>query len=234
MARSDGALMSGCLKALGVLALMALAAGGAVWGFGLYMKKLVASPDPVTIASASLEGLREQNRLSAFAARYVAVVTSKQSQLGLTAQKTLILPGSVRYEVDLGKLQQRDVTWDAKAKKLSVRLPEIDVVGPQVDLNHLREYDNGGLLMRFTDAEAKLDAANRAAAQKELIRQACEETPMRLARDATRRAVERSFAMPLKAAGVDATVDAYFAGERPDGERWDSSRSLEEIFANKR
>src|SRR3546814_13324909 len=68
-------------------------------------KKL--SHDPVTIANSSLQGLQEQNRLSAFAARYVAVVTSKQSRLGLTAEKTMIMPGMVRYEVDLGKLTQR-------------------------------------------------------------------------------------------------------------------------------
>ncbi len=64
-------------------------------------------PDPETIAAASLESMREQNRLTPFAARYVAVVTSTQSRFGLTAQKTLIMPGMVRYEVDLGKLQQR-------------------------------------------------------------------------------------------------------------------------------
>jgi len=223
----------GCLMVLGVLALMALAAGGAFVGAGWYMKRLVSGPDPVTVANSSLQGLREQSRLSTFAARYVAVVTSTQTKLGLTAQKTLIMPGLVRYEVDLARLSQRDVAWDAKAKKLMVRLPGIEVVGPDVDYNHIREYSGGGVLLALTDAGSKLDESNRKAAQAELVRQAMEPTPMKLARDATRRAVERSFAMPLRAVGVDATVEVSFADETNANEHWDVSRSLEEIYANK-
>ncbi|NWN23129.1 DUF4230 domain-containing protein, partial [Escherichia coli] len=83
-----------------------------------------------TVAQASLQGLREQNRLSAFAAKFVAVVTSKQSQLGLTAQKTMIMPGSVRYEVDLSQLRQEDVAWDAQNRQLTVRLPAVEAMGP--------------------------------------------------------------------------------------------------------
>jgi Protein of unknown function (DUF4230) len=64
---------------------------------------------PETIASASLEGIREQNRLSAFAANYAAVVTSEQQRFGLSAKKTLIMQGLVRYEVDLAKLTDDDV-----------------------------------------------------------------------------------------------------------------------------
>ena len=79
-----------------------------------------------------------------------------------------------------------------------------------------------------------LDAANRKAGQEELVRQAREETPMRLAKEATRRAVERSFAMPLKAAGIDANVSVYFPDERGGStERWDTSRRPEEVIANK-
>src|SRR3546814_3730619 len=91
---------------------------GLMWAAQSYVGKKL-SPDPVTIANSSLQGLQEQNRLSAFAARYVAVVTSKQSRLGLTAEKTMIMPGMVRYEVDLGKLTQRDVTWDRSEEHTS-------------------------------------------------------------------------------------------------------------------
>lgn len=190
------------------------------------------APDPETIATASLQGMREQNRLSTFAARYVAVVTSRQERLGvLSARKTLIMPGMVRYEIDLAKLGPRDLAWDAATNTLAVTVPPIQVIGPQVDLNAIREYDDGGVLMTLTDVESRLDAANRSAAQAELLRQARAPLPMRLARDATRRAVERSFALPLRAAGLDATVRVRFADEPRDGERQDRSRSLDEVFA---
>ncbi len=221
-------------KALGVVVILVLAGLLVLWGVQRYVSERL-TPDPTTIASASLEGLREQNRLSAFAARYVAVVTSKQSQLGFTTEKTLIMPGMVRYEVDMAKLTQSDVAWDNSSKMLSVRLPAVEADGPQVDLNAVREYGSGGVLTTFTDAEKRLDAANRRAGQIELIRQAREPAMIKLARDATRRAVERSFAMPLRAAGIDATVAVRFADEPiANTERWDTSRSLQDVLGNAR
>lgn len=232
--KPGASLMPFLAKVAGVLLLLVLAALLAAWGVQRYVADRL-TPDPTTIASASLEGLREQNRLSAFAARFVAVVTSKQSQLGLSTEKTLIMPGMVRYEVDMGKLGQRDVTWDAGTRTLFVTLPPVEIDGPQVDLSAIREYGTGGLLTRFTDAENQLDLANRQAGQAELVRQARDPMPMKLARDATRRAVERSFAMPLRAAGVDATVKVRFADEANDtSERWDTSRSLKEVLGNAR
>lgn len=224
----------GCLKLLAAFFAGVLVLGAVVWMAGDWLKARYLSPDPVTVAQASLEGLREQNRLSTFAARYVAVVTSSQTRLGLTAKKTLIMPGNVRYEVDLSKLRQQDLTWDAVNKRLTIVLPPIEVVGPDVDIDQIREYGEGGILMSLTDAEAKLDAANRDAAQKELVRQARKATPMKLAREATRRAVEGSFAMPLKAAGVDASVRVLFPEERNSSEVWDASRRPEDVIGNKR
>ena len=220
-------------KAAGVVAILVLAVLLALWGVQRYVADRLA-PDPTTIASASLEGLREQNRLSAFAARFVAVVTSRQTALGFSTEKTLIMPGMVRYEVDLAKLTQRDVAWDAATRTLSVTLPPVEIDGPQVDLAAIREYGSKGVLTTFTDAEKRLDEANRRAGQAQLVLQARDPVPMRLARDATRRAVERSFAMPLRAVGVAATVRVRFADEaRPSSERWDTTRSLEEVLANR-
>ena len=222
----------GCLKFGALLAVLVLAISGGAWFLGDIVKSQFRGPDPVTVAQASLQGLREQNRLSTFAARYVAVVTSKQSRLGMTAEKTLIMPGMVRYEVDLAKLQQKSLSWDAATNRLTILLPPLEVIGPDVDLDGIREYSQGGLLMRFTDVEKQLDAANRKAGQRELLNQARGPTPVKLARDATRRAIERSFAMPLKAAGLDAKVAVYFPDERPS-EDWDRSRRPEDVLANK-
>src|SRR5881275_1570630 len=92
--------------------------------------RIFGGPNPKTIASASLESMRAQNRLIAFTARYVSVTTSTESQLGFSAKRTLILPGDVRYELDLSKLQPGDVTWEAPTKTLRVKLPEIEIAGP--------------------------------------------------------------------------------------------------------
>jgi hypothetical protein len=168
--------------------------------------------DPETVVAASLQGLQEQNILVPFTARYVAVVTSTQNRLGLSAKKTLIMPGTVRYELDLGKLQQSDLDWNGATNALTVTLPPLRLAGPEIDIDAISEYRDGEILLALTDAERTLDAVNRKAAQEELIKQAKGATPMRLAQGAARTAVEQSFAMPLKAAGIDARVTARFAG----------------------
>ena len=167
-------------------------------------------PSPETVVAASLIGLQEQNILVPFTARYVAVVTSKQERLGLAAQKTLIMPGTVRYELDLGSLSQRDLSWNADSATLTITLPPLRLAGPDIDMDGIREYRDGSLLMFLTNAEPRLDDANRAAAQTELLAQARGPVPLRLARNAALRAVEASFAMPLRAAGIDAKVTARF------------------------
>lgn len=178
--------------------------------------RIFGSPDPKTIATSSLESMRAQNRLVTFVARYVSVVSSEQERLGglVSTERTLILPGNVRYEVDLSRLQPKDVVWNARSETLEVRIPDIEIAGPEVDLNAAREYGSGGVLATLTNVETQLDSANRARAVADLRKQAQAEVPMRLARDSARQAIERSFAMPLKAAGFEnAKVVARFAGE---------------------
>ena len=229
--RRGGGLLSGCFKLIAGALIVVLMLGAAFWFLGDALKKRFLAPDPVTVATSSLEGLREQNRLSTFAASYVAVVTSTQTRMGLVARKTLIMPGSVRYEVDLSKLEQSDLAWDAATNTLSIQLPPVEVMGPEVDMARIREYGDGGVLMALTNAEDQIDAANRAAGQAELMRQARGPVNMRLARDSTRRAVERSFSMPLRAAGMNATVEVTFADEpRRSTERWDTTRTPAEVL----
>src|SRR6476660_5951772 len=179
--------------------------------------RIFGGPKAETIASASLESMRAQNRLLAFVARYVSVTTSETSRLGFSTKRTLILPGDVRYELDLSKLESNDVSWDASSHNLKVKLPEIEIAGPDVDLVAAQEYGEGGILSALTNASQQLDSANRAKAVADLRKQAQAATPMRLARQAARAAIERSFAMPLVAAGFkDAKVVARFPTEGTD------------------
>jgi hypothetical protein len=218
----------GAALLLGLLLGAALKIGDSLFGKG---------PDPTTIATSSLESMRAQNRLIAFVARYVSVTTSRQSRMGFSAERTLILPGSVRYEVDLSKLQPEDVRWDAGSNTLSVRIPDIEVAGPEVDLAAAREFGNGRLVTTIFGGEERLEQANRAGAVADLRKQAQAEVPMRLAREAARRAIERSFAMPLQAAGfADAKVVARFAAEEgsTDPSYLDKSRSYNEVLEEAR
>ena len=219
------------VAALAVPILFILAIWWAVDGF----RSLRDGPSPETIASASLTGIREQNRLSAFAANYAAVVTSEQQRFGLSAKKTLIMQGLVRYEVDMAKLTEDDVRWDASTSTLRVKIPTIETAPPQIDMNSIQEYGENGLLRAFTNVDDKLDDANRTKGQVELVRQANGPVPMKLARDAFKRAIAQNFQVPLRAAGLDAKVEAYFADEIGGNvtTRWDESTPLSEIVKQK-
>ena len=213
-----------------VALLLGLVLGGAL-DIG---KRLFGGPDPETVASSALQSMRAQNRLVPFVARYVSVVSSRQERLGglVATERTLILPGDVRYELDLAKLGADDVDWDPSSNTLSVTLPEIEIAGPEVDLAAAREYGEGGVLSTVTNADEALDRNNRARAVADLRKQAGAPLPMRLAREAGRQAVERSFSLPLQAAGFDkAKVVARYATEgSPVTEPLDRSRAYNDVL----
>ncbi len=70
--------------------------------------------EPDELARTGLETLRVQNRLSVLRASFVTVQTRREeAAFGLlTAERTLLLPGAVAYEVDLSRLRDGDVRWD--------------------------------------------------------------------------------------------------------------------------
>ena len=208
---------------------------GLLVGGGLDIgKRLFGGPDPETVASSALQSMRAQNRLVPFVARYVSVVSSRQEQLGglINSERTLILPGDVRYELDLAQLGPEDVQWDAASNTLAVTLPEIEIAGPEVDLAAAREYGENGVLSTLTDTDQALDRNNRARAVADLRKQASAPMPMRLAREAGRQAVERSFALPLQAAGFDnaKVVARYPAEGSAVTEPLDQSRAYNDVL----
>jgi hypothetical protein len=217
------------LVALGIVLALVV---GVVLGISTGLAEKIFGPNAKTIATSSLQAMRAENRLIAFEARYVSVVTTDKSSFGLSAERTLILPGDVRYELDLSSLSPKDLSWDSDSKTLSVKLPEIEIAGPDVDLAHAREYGSSGLLGVFTDARTQLDEANRAKAVEDLRQQAQAPVPMRLAREAARQDIERSFALPLTAAGFkDVKVVARFPEGGDTGPIYmDGSTPLNEVM----
>ena len=220
---------------LGIVLAFLLIAGGLALVGKHALDRLWSPTSPETIATASLQGLQAENRLTALVATYVAVVTSSQQRFGLSAQRTLIMPGRVRYEVDLARLTPNAVTWHGDSHTLDVVLPPLLLEGPEIDPSRMRAYDGGGLLLRLTDSRETLDASNRKAAEAELVRQAREAVPMGIARTGARQAVTQNFALPLKAAGLDPQIRVRFADEPgfPATAPYvpmDRSRSLAQVF----
>lgn len=192
------------LPALGLLLL------GLALGYAFRPAAEAPAPDPRAIAVAALLSVRDHGRIVPFSARFVSVASSSETHLGLTARKTLIMPGNVRYGVDLARLRRSSLAWDEASRTLSVTLPPLELSGPEIDLNQVQESSEGGLVMALAGSEKTLDRSNRQAAQDELMRQAREPRPMQLARGSAMRDVARAFALPLRAAGIEASVAVRF------------------------
>jgi hypothetical protein len=213
-------------KTLGLLIALVLLIGGGIW---LAVKQ--SEPQMGSVVASTLDALQEQNRLLTFTSGSTATVTTTQNRYGLSAKKTLIVKGVMRYEVDMAKLTADDVRWDAASKTLSVRVPPVEVAPPQIDLNSIQEYGESGILRSLTNVDDALDAANRTKAQTQLVTQAQSPVLMDLARAASKKAVAKNFEAPLKAAGIDAVIAPFFDGERDKAarERWDLSTPLDAI-----
>ena len=194
-----------------------------------------ARPDARALADAALLALRDEGRLVAYTARYVATATARDSKLGLTASKTLTLPGTVRYGLDLTRLRRSDVAWDAPTRTLSVTLPPLELSAPAVEAAEAREQAEGGLVMALSGSEKALDEANRKAAADDLMRQARAPAALAAARASAMRLVAAAFAMPLRASGVDASVAVRFVdpGGREEASLLDRPRRLEDALRDR-
>lgn len=218
------------LPALGLLLL------GLALGYAFRPAFAPPPPDPEAIATAALLSVRDQGRIVPFSARFVSVASASETHLGLTARKTLIMPGTVRYGVDLARLRRSSLAWDEASRTLTVTLPPLELSGPEIDLNQVQESSEGGLVMALAGSEKELDSANRQAAQDELMRQAREPRPMQLARAAAMRDVARAFALPLRAAGIEASVAVRFVDPagREEATWLDRPRPLEARLRDRR
>jgi hypothetical protein len=198
-------------------------------------KPEAAKRDARGVADAALLALRDEGRIVAYSARYVAVATARDSKLGLTATKTLTLPGTVRYGLDLTRLRRTDLAWDAPTRTLTVTLPPLELAGPVVEAAEAREQSEGGFVMALSGSEKTLDEANRKAAADDLLRQARAPAALAAARAAAMRLVASAFAMPLRASGVDASVAVRFVDPagREEAAFLDRPRALEDALRDR-
>lgn len=179
-----------------------------------YVGRDKAEPvDAQSVAAASLDAIRAQNKLTVFAGRFTVAVSTRVEKLGLSAEKTLIVPATVRYDIDYSKLGRDDIVWDEGARVMTVRLPDIQLDEPQVDMANIREYGGGMILMALGNAEEVIDAANRTKIRTAVLKEANTGLLRELARSSARTAVERGIALPLAAAGIDARVIVRFPDE---------------------
>lgn len=154
----------------------------------------------------------------------------------LKSDKVVKQPFTVDYFVDMSALTLADYSWDQETRTLRVRAPEVRPAKPNVDeTGRTLSRTRGVLVTRGASDRLEQRIGQRAAAQTRA--EAAKPERLAAAREAARRAIAANLKGPLAAAGYDdVTVTVIMPGDpQPggQGERWDVSRSIAEVLAER-
>lgn len=142
-------------------------------------------------------------------------------------------PASVDYLLKLQDIRDGDLAWDPAARRMIVRIPDISVEPPNVDMARAEVLSQDGVWIgRQAGRELNRQAAERISVRAD--ERARNEQNMRQARAAAENAVRQMVRQPLGAAGLDdVTVEVRWPWQGMGTERMDTSRSLEDVVANR-
>lgn len=190
-----------------------LAVGGMIAAFrylpqaGAWLPSLSATSGE-TVVQTTLAAVRREQKLLVFAAWVTADVTSSVQKTfmamdvpGTSIRKTWIVPGLVRYAIDLSALRESDLRWNEETRTLTVMMPPVVPLEPAVQLDRMKVFSEKGLLAPVTDVEEVADQMNRDAIAQDILAQARAPDLMRLAEEAAAEALRNSFLVPLRATG---------------------------------
>ena len=216
---------------VGVVALMAL-----VVGYRKYNERYVVKTDDgvavAQVVQATLSGASDL-KVSTLTGTVQSTATDTRGMGMLTSQRVMKAPFAVDYFVDVSGLDAGDFRWDAGTRTLVVDAPGVRVGAVNVDEAHTYVDRTTGV---FVTRGAMTELQHQASARADRVATAEAREPERLAQAQAnaRRALGKLFAGPLAAAGLDARVVVRFASDPVrGGERWDTSRSLEEVMGNR-
>lgn len=141
-------------------------------------------------------------------------------------------PFSAAYFVDLSALGTADFRWDEAAKVLTVRAPDVRVGDINIDESRIYIEDTKGVFVTRT-MMGKMRRQASVGAERVAEGEARKPERIAAARRNARTALAKLVAGPLRAAGLGkVTVVVRFAGESRLTERWDTSRSLQDVLGN--
>ena len=161
----------------------------------------LVSATTTQVLSATVESLRAENKLQVFTFKGAAKVsTGTDGLLFFNGAQELNVPAVVNYHLDLNELTFADVTFDEKAKVVSVLLPKLQV-GDIAFQPEKATTVNGGLLT-FNDAQVEaFRKQNYASARRAMVAQAQGKDIVAEANEQAQEAVTSYFEIPLRIAG---------------------------------
>lgn len=223
-------------KLIGVLVVLALVAAG-LFAWVQHRQKERAEEqlgiDSARVLTAAFERTNalQVGKLSG----EVLARSEEQGCLGLCeVEQRTRAPYSVIYMVDLSKLREENLRWNAEERVMIVDAPAVVVGEPNVDLARAQVSQSGVWISRRSGQALQRRAAvtlGGAARQK-----ANDPANVAKAQAAAREAIAANLGLSLRAAGLgDVRLVVRLPGEAKPAnlkdEQWDMSRPISEVLA---
>ncbi|MDQ2892065.1 MAG: DUF4230 domain-containing protein [Pseudomonadota bacterium] len=209
----------------------------AVIGYRTYTERYVVKADDglavAQVVEATITGASDL-KVSTLSGTVQSTASDTRGLGLLTSSRVIKAPFAVEYFVDVSGLDARDFDWDAATRTLIVNAPAVRVGAANIDEARTYLDKTTGV---FVTRGAMTALQRQASARADRVAAAEARKPERIAQAEAnaRRSLAALFRGPLAAAGLNAKVVVRFANDpRRDGERWDASRSLEQVLANRR
>lgn len=140
-------------------------------------------------------------------------------------------PYAVDYFVDMRKIGRDAYNWDAATRTVTVDVPDVTPAAPNVDETKAIITQDGLIITRRASRELARQASQRATWRA--AETGKKDEHMNRARQHARSVIGQLTTAPLQAAGlgeVRVTVRFPWEPRASDGQRWDVSRSIEDVL----
>jgi hypothetical protein len=223
---------------IGVLLLVIVGALTAIYaGYRTYTDRYTVTtegrdgPAVARIVETTFAGASDL-KVSTLKGTVQSVGTNKGMFAWLDSSYVMKAPFSAGYYVDLSAMRPSDFRWDETTKRLTVRAPDVRVDDINVDESRIYIEDTKGVFVTRTMMGTMRRQASAGADHVAAV-EARKPERIAAARRNARAALSTLLAAPLRAGGLgDVTVEVTFAGETRSTERWDTSRSLQDVLGN--
>lgn len=167
--------------------------------------------DTSRVLAATVESLRSENKLVVWSYKGTATVELNRTIWWLfSGRQLLIVPAAVSYHLDLSELTLERVSYNEKAKIVTVRLPRLKLGDIAFQPENATTI-NGGILTYSDEQVEALRKLNYRNARRALIKQAQGKVLVEAARAQAKKNIQDYFEIPLRIAGhPDVKVVATF------------------------
>jgi hypothetical protein len=153
------------------------------------------------VLSTTIESLRSENKLLVFSYKGTARVKTERTKWWIfDGSQELIVPAVVNYYLDLSNLTLADVSFNEKAKIVTVNLPRLTIGDIAFQPENATKI-NGGIVTWSEAQVQELEKLNYGSARRAMVAQAQQRGLVDAAKQQAQKNVTSYFEIPLRIVG---------------------------------